>query len=205
MEQCLVSHDFIITVFCNVDDLWQEMTQGQKIRRRGFAPSLRDSEIIAMEIVGEFKGIETDKGIWSYFKGHWRHLFPQIKSRSTLIGQAANLWCYKQQMQQKLACQIGGLEDSVHLIDGLPVPLCHYRRAKAKAKLSSRLTTPSVSSYSLWEWKLRFRCAYALRRLFQGSASFGYCAARSYSAPNQACLIHAQSAATKNTMGLRFI
>ena len=22
MEKCLVSHDFIITVFCNVDDLW---------------------------------------------------------------------------------------------------------------------------------------------------------------------------------------
>ena len=24
----------------------------------------------------------------------------------------------------------GGLADSVHLIDALPVPLCHYRRAK---------------------------------------------------------------------------
>ena len=124
------TEDFIITVFCNVDDLWQEMTEGQKIRRRGFAPSLSDSEVIAMEIVGEFQGIETDKGIWSYFKGHWSDLFPQIKSRSTFVRQAANLWCYKQQMQHKLAQKVGGLADSIHLIDGLPVPLCHYQRAK---------------------------------------------------------------------------
>ena len=124
------TEDFIITVFCNVDDLWQEMTEGQKIRTRGFAPSLSDSEIITMEIVGEFQGIETDKGIWSYFKGHWLNLFPQIKSRSTFVRQAANLWCYKQKMQQKLARKVGGLADSVHLIDGLPIPLCHYQRAK---------------------------------------------------------------------------
>lgn len=126
----LNTEDFIITVFCSVDDLWQEITQGQNIRRRGFAPSLSDSEIITMEIVGEFQGIDTDKGIWSYFKGHWLNLFPQIKSRSTFVRQAANLWCYKQQLQQKLAKKMGGFVDSVHLIDGLPIPLCHYQRAK---------------------------------------------------------------------------
>lgn len=108
------TEDFIITVFCNVDDLWQEITQGQKIRRRGFAPSLSDREIITMEIVGEFKGINTDKGIGNYFKGHWLNLFPRIKSRSTFVRQAANLWCYKQQLQQKLAKKMGGLADSVH-------------------------------------------------------------------------------------------
>lgn len=126
----LSTEDFIITVFCNVDDLWQEITQGQKIRRRGFAPSLSDSEIITMEIVGEFQGISTDKGIWNYFRGHWLNLFPQIKSRSTFVRQAANLWCYKRQLQQKLAKKLGGLSDQIHLIDGLPIPLCHYQRAK---------------------------------------------------------------------------
>ena len=124
------TEDFIITVFCNVDDLWQEITQGQKIRLRGFAPSLSDSEIITMEIVGEFKGIDTDKGIWNYFRGHWLSLFPQIKSRSTFVRQAANLWCYKQKIQQVLSKKIGGLTDSIHLIDGFPIPLCHYQRAK---------------------------------------------------------------------------
>lgn len=124
------TEDFIIAVFCCVEDLWCQVTKGQKIRRGGFSPSLSDTEVITMEIVGEFLGIETDKGIWSYFKGHWHHLFPQLKSRTTFVRQASNLWCYKQHLQQLLAKNLGGFEDSIHLIDGFPIPLCHYQRAK---------------------------------------------------------------------------
>ena len=56
------TEDFIIAVFCCVDDLWHQVTQGQKIRKGGFAPSLSDNEMIAMELVGEFLAIETDIG-----------------------------------------------------------------------------------------------------------------------------------------------
>ena len=124
------TEDFIIAVFCCVDDLWNQMTQGKKIRKGGFAPSLSDSEVITMEIVGEFLGIETDKGIWHYFRAHWLELFPQIRSRTTFSRQASNLWCYKQHLQQLLAEKLGGLADSIHLIDGFAIPLCHYQRAK---------------------------------------------------------------------------
>ena len=56
MEKCLVSHDFInmaiahgretrpclaiIATFCCVDDLWNQVTQGKRIRQGGFTPSL---------------------------------------------------------------------------------------------------------------------------------------------------------------------
>ena len=125
------TEDSIVTVFCNVDDLWQEITQGQRIRRRGFAPSLSDSEIITMEIVGEFKGIDTDKGIWNYFQDHWLNLFPQIKSRSTFVRRGletadvawqrrnapafANLWCYKQQLRERFHLQNVRARDLWHL------------------------------------------------------------------------------------------
>ena len=124
------TEDFIIAVFCCVDDLWNQITQGRTVRRRGFSPSLSDSEVITMEIVGEFLRIDTDKGIWNYFRGHWQTLFPQIKSRSTFVRQAANLWCYKQELQKLIAQQLGGFDDPIHLVDGLPIPLCHYQRAK---------------------------------------------------------------------------
>jgi Transposase DDE domain len=128
-EKMFSTEDFIIAVFCCVDDLWHQVTQGQKIRKGGFAPSLSDSEVITMEIVGEFYGLETDKGIWSYFKSHWSDLFPQMKSRTTFVRQASNLWCYKQQLQKLLATNLGGFKTQVHLIDGFPIPLCHYQRA----------------------------------------------------------------------------
>jgi len=45
--------EFIIAVFCCVDDLLKEMMQGQAIRARGFAPALSDAEVLTMEIVAE--------------------------------------------------------------------------------------------------------------------------------------------------------
>jgi hypothetical protein len=41
-------------------------------------PGLADSEVITMEIVGEFLGIDCEKAIWQYFKNHWLCLFPQM-------------------------------------------------------------------------------------------------------------------------------
>jgi hypothetical protein len=44
--------DFIIMSFCYVDDYFKELSQGQKLRGRGFDPALSDTEVITMEIVG---------------------------------------------------------------------------------------------------------------------------------------------------------
>jgi hypothetical protein len=62
--------EFIIAVFCCVDDLLMEITQGCPIRHQGFAPALADSELITMEIVAEYQGIDTDQAIWKYFRRH---------------------------------------------------------------------------------------------------------------------------------------
>jgi hypothetical protein len=37
---------------------------------RTFEFSLSDSEVITMEIVAEFQGIDTDKVTWQYFRRH---------------------------------------------------------------------------------------------------------------------------------------
>ena len=56
---------FIITVFCLVDD-WLE---GKEPRQRGPKPKLSDPEVLTIEIVGEFLGIDTDSGLYAYFTG----------------------------------------------------------------------------------------------------------------------------------------
>jgi hypothetical protein len=121
--------EFIIAVFCCVDDLLKQISQGQPIRQRGFAPALADSEVITMEVVAEYQGIDTDQAIWQYFRRHWLSLFPGLSSRCAFIRQAANLWQYKALLQQRLAAQLGGFSDSVHLVDGIPIPLCCFSRA----------------------------------------------------------------------------
>ena len=129
VEPMFSIEEFITAVFCCVDDLLGEISQSQPIRDRGFAPALSDSELISMEIVAEFLGIDANQSIWWYFHRHWLRLFPDLASRSSFVRQAANLWQYKGVLQQRLAQQLGAFADDVHLIDGLPIPLCCFGRA----------------------------------------------------------------------------
>ena len=46
--------DFIISVFCWVEVELAQILQGRKLRARGYAPRLSDSEVITMDIVGPF-------------------------------------------------------------------------------------------------------------------------------------------------------
>jgi hypothetical protein len=121
--------EFIIAVFCCVDDLLLEISQIYPLNRRGFAPQLADSEVITMEIVAEYQGLDADKAIWQYFHRHWLTLFPKLKVRCSFVRQAANLWQYKALLQQRLTSQLGAFEDDIHLIDGIPMPLCCATRA----------------------------------------------------------------------------
>lgn len=120
--------DFIINVYCCVEDVLRQL-QPNGIRRRGFEPKLSDAEMITMEIVGEFMGKDQDKGIWRYFRNHWHDWFPTLGSRSTFVKQSANLWALKEQVQQYLAESMKAIEDSIHMVDGFPLPVCKISRA----------------------------------------------------------------------------
>ena len=121
--------DFIIAVLCCVEEMWHESPAPSRLRQRGCPPKLTDSEVLTMEIVGEFLGYDTDQHIWKYFRSHWRHWFPALGSRSTFARQAANLWYIKQLLHHQLVRKLGADRDSIHIIDGFPVPICHFARA----------------------------------------------------------------------------
>ena len=44
--------DFIITVLCVVDEAIPAVLNGQRLRERGPAPRLYESEVVTMEMVG---------------------------------------------------------------------------------------------------------------------------------------------------------
>lgn len=126
--------DFIITVFCLIDDEYKKIPK--PIRQRGFKPALSDSEVVTMELVGEFLGIDTDKGIWNYFKTHHLYLFPQLKERTIFIRQAANLMLVKEKIRQSFVRQLD--KDNIHIIDGFPIPICSLGRAYHSKRLKEQ-------------------------------------------------------------------
>ena len=123
------TEDFIIAVFCLIDDQLKSLLNGKKLRQRGFSTKLTDSEVITMEIVSEFLGLDQDKAIWQYFKRHWGHFFPEMPDRTNFARQAANLHVIKRMLQEKLAGLLGACQDQLHIIDGLPMPVCKFARA----------------------------------------------------------------------------
>lgn len=126
--------------------MMNELLNNKSLRQRGFNPALTDSEMIAMELVAEFQGIDTDKGAWEYFCNHWRALFPNIGSRANFAKHAANLWSIKQHTQKALAERMGAFTDLLHISDGFPVSVCHFEERILAEYLQVRLLTVIVHS-----------------------------------------------------------
>ena len=121
--------EFIITVFCGVDEGVEAVTRGIELRTRGFAPRLGDSEVITMEIVGEMLGHDGDEAIWSYFKRHWAAWVPDLGDRSPFVRQTANLWRIKQWLPERWVGDVGARTADGPIIDGFPIAVCKWARA----------------------------------------------------------------------------
>ena len=130
----LTLSDFIVLVYCVVDDLMRSVTRGVPLRTRGFQSGLRDSEVITMLIVAEFQGIHTDKQIWEYVGRHWRAWFPKLPCRTTFVRHAANLWRVNQLLQEALVRVLVPATEDVFIGDGVPMPICKLGR-KSRCKL----------------------------------------------------------------------
>jgi hypothetical protein len=117
---------FIIAVFCLIDD----QLKGQRIRQRGPAPKLSDAEVLTIEVVGEFLGMDTDKGIYLFFRRHYAEWFPTLREvhRTTFARQAANLWKIKELLWQEFLA-LTPHDPTFALVDSLPLPACLFARA----------------------------------------------------------------------------
>jgi hypothetical protein len=127
---------FIVAVLCLVDD----RIKSHRIRQRGPSPKLSDSEVLTIEIVGEFLGLDTDKGIHLFFRRHYGEWFPTLGEvhRTTFARQAANLWKVKEGLWQDLLALVPH-DPTFAICDSMPsfatacLFACAYRSALASA------------------------------------------------------------------------
>jgi len=121
--------EFIISVYCLIEEKFKEVVGDKKLRARGEQPALTDCELITMLIVGEYLGFGNDKKIWQYFKEHWQSWFPKICSRTSFTRQSANLCHVQEKIQQSLS-NILSNDRGLFLFDGFPIPICNPKRFK---------------------------------------------------------------------------
>lgn len=124
--------EFIIHVYCLVVQYYHRLFP-TPLRHAGFQPTFSDEEALTLEIVGEYLSLENDKQMYRYFRKHYLAWFPTLPTRSTLIRQWQNLWRVKQAIWQALVQDSGAWADPIQLIDTLPIPVCHPKRAHQRA------------------------------------------------------------------------
>ena len=117
---------FIVAVFCLIDD----RLKGRRVRQRGPVPKLSDAEVITIELVGEFLGMDTDEAIFRYFRGHYGDWFPALREvhRTTFARQSANLCKIKESIWQELLSSTPH-DPAFALCDSMPLPACLFARA----------------------------------------------------------------------------
>ena len=125
--------DFTIAVLCLVDELLEESRADpgwRRVRRRGPAPVLSDVEVLSMEVVGEFLGMDQDVAIYRYFRREHPAWFPALRRvhRTTFTRQAANLWAVKERLWRLLLDRVPH-DPALSCVDSVPVPVCRFGRA----------------------------------------------------------------------------
>ena len=123
--------DYMLTVFCLIDDQLLALHLDH-VRQRGFAPQLAGSEVLTIELVGEFLGLDQDAQLFWYFRRHHAGACPGLRQvhRTTFLRQAANLWAVKQRLQQRLAGVLTAGDPLWH-VDSMPVHACQFARASS--------------------------------------------------------------------------
>ena len=116
-------------MFCWVETGFADVTAGVKLRTRGYAPGLSDSEVITLELVGELLGYDGAEAIWTYFKRHWAAWFPRLGDRRTFVRPAANRWRITQVLHERLVTALGARAAAGYIIDGFPIAVCKLVRA----------------------------------------------------------------------------
>jgi hypothetical protein len=119
--------DLLLQVFCLIDD---ELKALALPRRRGPRPTLTDSEVITIELVGEFWGLDRDTALLRHFRAYHPAEFPNLAgvSRTTFARQAANLWAVKERLRARLAAWLAAGQP-VWLVDSMPIEACKFGRA----------------------------------------------------------------------------
>jgi hypothetical protein len=123
---------FLVTVYCVVDDRWQEQFARHKPRRPGRRPAVTDSEVLTLMLLAQWQPRCSERAFVRYAARHWRGYFPRLLSQSAFNRRARDLCGVLCQLGPALAQQI---EQQVgppayEVLDGIPVPLMRRCRGE---------------------------------------------------------------------------
>lgn len=123
--------DFILTVYVVIDELYRQFAPAEVIHRRHVLDAkLSDPEIITISICGELAGIDSENAWFSFVKKNYRHLFPQLCSRSRFNRTRRALMQTTELLRQKMISAFPIPFSPYFIIDSFPLSVCKFGRAR---------------------------------------------------------------------------
>src|ERR687887_1366118 len=119
---------FLTAVYTIVDDLYRERLAAALRPRPGPAPSLSDSEVLALAICAEWGAWDSERGFWRFARRHLRHLFPRLVDQSEVNRRRRALYPAMAVIQRAVAERLGADLERERLLDTQPVALMVLKR-----------------------------------------------------------------------------
>lgn len=117
-------------IFILVDDFFKLQFQSSNIIRRSNCtpPEFTDSEVVAIQIVGELLSVDSQRAWLSFVRKNWLHLFPKMPERSRFGRRLRKMDYVFSLLQNNLGFQTDANLDNYFIVDSFPLTLCHLQR-----------------------------------------------------------------------------
>lgn len=123
--------DFILTAYVVIDDLYKQYAPSSVSQRwHVLDAKLSDPEIITISICGELAGIDSENAWFSFVKKNYRHLFPNLCSRSRFNRTRRALLPTTDLLRQKMFAVFSIPFSKYFVIDSFPLAVCKFGRAR---------------------------------------------------------------------------
>lgn len=117
---------FLTTVYCVVDDLYQEHFAGLKPVRPGAAPELSDSEVVTLALLAQWQARRSESQFVAYAAAHWRRYFPRLLDPSAFNRRVRDVLGVLSALGPRIAAltqRTFDLRSPYEVVDGVPIPL----------------------------------------------------------------------------------
>src|SRR5437764_11871211 len=117
---------FLVTVYCVIDDLYQETFAAHKPVRPGAEPEMSDSEVLSVVVLTQWQQSRSESAFVRYVRHHWRAYFPRVLSQSAFNRRARDLMGVLCALGPAISRRLDQILESTppyEVLDTVPVPL----------------------------------------------------------------------------------
>jgi hypothetical protein len=135
-------------------------------------PKMSDCEIIALSIVGETIGIDSENYLFGKLKSDHQMDFPNLIDRSRFNRRRKRLGDITAKLKQRIASMLNE-DETVYLVDSIRIPVCQIAREKSCKICKDNFETTPDKGYSAVSksWSYGYQ-----RCLFQYESNQSKCA-----------------------------